>query len=383
MIKGRGVLALLFFIFLLLPPAPRPAEGQVVSGAILLSRALVWGSKVIRVSLPFSVTRLKSIYNSWKAQGKPAFSRLKIPFGTAVAYIGASWLLNEFQNLDSADTSSLVNDVAGVGVQGLCLAGGSCSPYTNSQNYILKIVSFTLEYNNYGSLVLSSNTVQSGAGNTGYWCSGTYSPSGPTVFRAYWDGGFREFSCGGDGCFVSSALGALPVCGSSSGSLDDSLAQLLPLLISSPVEAYPTADDPGYADAFPIPTESGDSVTIEDTSTGTTTSETTNDQGTTDQDTGQMDIPGDNVYDPTIENIPDKLPIPDLINNFISTSPLMRWVQGANISATAGSCSVSGSFLNKSFTLDFCPLAPYLNQIGAFVLAFAHLYALYIVFRVN
>ncbi len=94
----------------------------------------------------------------------------------------------------------------------------------------------------------------------------------------------------------------------------------------------------------------------------------------------------DNVYDPTID-IPQKLDIPSLIQSFINNSPLLRWVQGANIQASPGACSVSGSWslFGQSFpiTLDFCPLQNTLNLLGSFILAFAHLYALYIIFRID
>ena len=95
--KRRGALAL-FLFFLLLFPVPR-SDGQVVSGAILLTRAVIWGSKVIRASIPFSVTRLKNVYNLWKSRGRPAFSKLKIPIGSAILYIGASRLLSEFERI--------------------------------------------------------------------------------------------------------------------------------------------------------------------------------------------------------------------------------------------------------------------------------------------
>ena len=94
----------------------------------------------------------------------------------------------------------------------------------------------------------------------------------------------------------------------------------------------------------------------------------------------------DNTYDTQID-VPDARSIPQLIEDFIANSPLMRWVTDVQLDVTPGACSVDGSFdihgVVKNFTLDFCPLEPYLNQIGAFILAFAHLYALYIVFKIN
>ena len=389
MIKGRGVLALLFFIFLLLPPAPRPAEGQVVSGAIALARVLVWGSKIIRISLPFTVTRLRSIYQAWKAAGKPVFSRLKIPLSTAVLYIGGSYLLSEFQRIASLESSSstYIVDTTGT-VTGVCLVSLS----GNLVNLTRTATGCGTSYNatqvsiSTGGISFNTSAIQRCQGDSWQEYRNVHLTLGVCQ-----NGSLSQYSAytGSATAQLYQSLSSLPSCSGSCAplpgnfNLDTERSKVLPNLLDVPMEAYPTANDPGYTDAFPIPTESGDSVTIEDTSTGTTTSETTGNQGSTNQNTGQMAIPGDNTYDPTLDNIPNKLPIPDLINNFISASPLMRWVQGAHISASAGSCSVSGSFLNKSFTLDFCPLAPYLNQIGAFVLAFAHLYALYIVFRVN
>ncbi len=392
--RGRGVLALLFLFFLLLPPAHQSANGQVVSGAVLLSRVLVWGSKVIRVSLPFSTARLKSIYQSWKSAGKPAFSKLKLPLSTAVLYIGGSYLLSEFQRIASLEEQSQVQGISVV----------------NAPAPVAEICSVDLSVTfdssfcpcNYPSGCTDPNLIDSmiydWASSTASYTRGSDSAPPCGYYRSWatgtikfvlQDGSFRTWylSVGVTDSFAQS-LASLPPCGSGAGSfdLDTELSRILPNLQAVPVEAYPVADDPGYTDAFPIPAEVGDSISIEDTQTGQSTSETVSQdqQGNTQSQTdeGQMSLPDDNQYDPTID-IPQKRDIPGLIDTFINSSPLMRWIQGANISATAGTCSVSGTFLNKSFVLDFCPLAPYLNQIGAFILAFAHIYALYIIFRIR
>ncbi len=94
----------------------------------------------------------------------------------------------------------------------------------------------------------------------------------------------------------------------------------------------------------------------------------------------------DNTYDPNID-IPEKKDISGLIQDLIANSPLLRWVQDVHMDISPGECSIEGTVefngVSKPFILDFCPLEPYLNQIGTFILAFAHLYALYIVFRIN
>jgi len=96
--RRKGALLLLFFFLLLLPPS-QPSNGQVVSGAILLSRTLVWGTRIIRVSLPFTLARLKRIYQAWKSAGRPSFNYLGLALQSALLYISASLLSEKFQEI--------------------------------------------------------------------------------------------------------------------------------------------------------------------------------------------------------------------------------------------------------------------------------------------
>ncbi len=385
--RGRGALALLLVLLLLIP------HTDTHSNPILLVRTLVWGSKIIRVSLPFSVQRLKNVYQLWKARGRPYFSKLKIPFTTAVAYIGVSWLLNEFERIYQLEQTSSSNVITGIGFNydTVCFDG--------TVNFDTWFCPCNAPNGCTASGLIASMVIY--ANNTASWTTGTdsappcgnYANSARGAIRFYYQGSLvltHYIDINVTDTFAQALL-SMP-CGSiPTFDLDQELSKLLPNLIDAPIEAYPTADDPAYTDAFEIPPENGDSVSITDTDTGQTTEETAsqNDQGQTQTDTqtGQVEFPEDNVYDPTIENIPTKKDIPSLIQTFINGSPLMRWIQGANIQASAGACSVSGSWSPNgqvhSFVLDFCPLQPYLNQIGSFILAFAHLYALYIVFRIK
>ena len=372
----RGVLASLLLLFLLLPPSP--SEGQVVSGAILLSRAVVYGSKIIRVSLPFSVSRLKSIYQSWKNAGRPSFSRLRLVLGSAILYIGASKLLSDFENIYQNEQSSYIP-----------------ANYSLCWNYGPNITSRSdgcpIEPTAYGYRVV----------NNSLEFLTSYSPPSPCVAYVFGNISLLDKSTGQVLSYnavsinptqdVLDFLTSIPVCsqGVLNGpypNIDAEFSRALSDLLSAPIEAYPSSSDPAYTDVFDIPLQPGDSATIIDTQTGQTTTETVEEtaDGSTNTSTtdGQLVLPDDNQYDPTID-IPDKKDISALIDTFVNSSPLMRWIQRANISATPGACSVSGTFLNKSFVLDFCPLAPYLNQIGAFILAFAHIYALYIIFRIR
>ncbi len=371
----RGIaLLLLFFLLLPVPSEPNP---------LLLTRTLIYGSKIIRVSVPFSLTRLKAVYQVWKNKGRPAFSKLKIPLSTAVIYIGASYLANEFEKLyqkeQQADNplvfpSDAVQVCLELFYEGASLTGSYCAISLNLSSLTATVssspcqpytqpISFSLRlFRNDGSF---------------------YQITGSAICAN------QSWICGSQGVHVSLSvrdyIASIPSCSVGSIPVPDSLTDddflpLLPGLSNSNITAYPAGNDP-LDPALDIPTTSGDSVTIEDTNTGETSTETTTDQGT-DTKTDQMDIPADNSYNPDID-VPEKQSIPDLISNFIQNSPLMRWIQGASISASSGSCSVSGTFLNRSIVIDFCPLAPYLNTIGSFILAFAHIYALYIIFRIR
>jgi len=393
--KGRGVLALLLFFLLLVP------HQRIESNPVLITKTLVWGSKLIRVSVPFTLNRLKSVYQSWKAQGRPVFSKLKIPLTTATVYIGASWLLNEFERIYQQETPDVliegnppspVVEVCSLNIPNFYTSCPSpSSPCDPNCTGIGCPITCYYAYTSYKLVWTASGFVVSGLNSQQFDCrshSGFYNGSFSVRVKTQ-DGSIYSYILSG---LFSSDFPFPPLCGSTLAfDLDSELSRILPNLLSSPVEAYPSADDPAYTDVFPIPAEAGDEVSITDTSTGQTQTETvTQDPDTgqtrTDQKTEQVALPEDNIYDPAVD-VPQKQDIPSLIQTFIDSSPLMRWVQGANIQASPGACSVSGSWSfngqSHPFTLDFCPLEPYLNTIGSFILAFAHLYALYIIFRIS
>lgn len=83
-------------------------------------------------------------------------------------------------------------------------------------------------------------------------------------------------------------------------------------------------------------------------------------------------------------DIPEKKSISNLISNAISNIPALNILKQVKIQGS-GSCSfnipVSLGNASSSGTLDFCQFADVFSIIGGFILAFAHLYAIMIVFK--
>ncbi len=400
---GRGVLSLLLF-FLLLHSSFQHSYGNVV----LLSRLVVMGAKAYRVSIPLTVSRLKDLYLRWRTPllngGIPkTFSRLKIPLAGTVIYIGAANLMQQFYDLYSLEGAGNSNPLVSPLVDGIGEGGDVC----------IEGYSVMTEYNRASQNITFVDRIR-WTGNG--WTLDFYTVFRPKDYQYYIvDVTLRYIQNGQlvpNGTFKGtvvmegedriSALSSLQSCAeygtpkpgegidTGSGASNDALGpdivdsylrdRVLPSLADAPIEVYPSSLDPFYDDALELPPAEGDSVVAVDQTNGEATTDQPTDQPT-DQDTTQnIVLPDVNTYDPEIPDIPERKDIYELISDFVSDSPLMRWVEGARIDISAGSCTVAGTFMGQTVTLDFCWMGPYLNILGSIVLAFAHLYALYIVF---
>ena len=81
----------------------------------------------------------------------------------------------------------------------------------------------------------------------------------------------------------------------------------------------------------------------------------------------------------TYDGTPEEQSVKDLVTGFLGGNPLVAVITGSGVTAS-GTCSVSTSLWGQTVALDFCPLESYLSAIGVFIVAFAGLLAVFIVF---
>ena len=90
-------------------------------------------------------------------------------------------------------------------------------------------------------------------------------------------------------------------------------------------------------------------------------------------------------FDTTIDNIPDKTSISDIISGFLSNSPVANVFQNARIEAVSGVCSVNVPFsiggFSRDGSIDFCQFSDILSTVGSFILIGSYILSFYIVFR--
>ncbi|RUM32535.1 MAG: hypothetical protein DSY42_00695 [Aquifex sp.] len=164
------------------------------------------------------------------------------------------------------------------------------------------------------------------------------------------------------------------------------------VVIDLPVDASPSDATTGSSDATTGDTATDfPSDTVSDVPSDTSLpnvdvpSETspvdTSTYGTS--DTITANIPS---YDSSFE-LPEKKDIGSLLDRIISNSPLIKILTTARIETLGGTCRVTGSvpFFNTSINvdIDFCRITDILSNLGTAILALAHLYALYLIFRIN
>jgi hypothetical protein len=89
--------------------------------------------------------------------------------------------------------------------------------------------------------------------------------------------------------------------------------------------------------------------------------------------------PGDDTLPIGTGEGPTETSVKDLVTGFLGGNPLVAVITGSGVTAS-GSCSVSTSLWGRTISLDFCPLESYLSAIGVFIVAFAGLLAVFIVF---
>ena len=153
------------------------------------------------------------------------------------------------------------------------------------------------------------------------------------------------------------------------------------------IEAYPLPPHP--SDTYTIKNLNGDGTTTVDDGTGLSIEEDTDTTTDTTTDTDNEDY---TFIPPSIDiseldtniDVPEKKSISDLIQNAISSIPALNILKSVRIEGS-GSCSFNIPFslggASGSGTIDFCQFASVFSIIGGFILSFAHLYAIFIVFK--
>lgn len=84
-------------------------------------------------------------------------------------------------------------------------------------------------------------------------------------------------------------------------------------------------------------------------------------------------------------DIPQKKSLTDLVNTSFSSIPALNILKSLKIEGNSSVCSVNIPFSLGGFSgsgdIDFCQFNDVFNILGSFILAFAHLFAVYIVFK--
>lgn len=91
---------------------------------------------------------------------------------------------------------------------------------------------------------------------------------------------------------------------------------------------------------------------------------------------------GDGKYDATVTS-PEKKDIKSMITSFIQSSPLLAFGRSVTFQAESGDTAISFQFAGHTVTADWrnSITENLFNTLGAIMLMFAHVYAVYIIFR--
>lgn len=93
-------------------------------------------------------------------------------------------------------------------------------------------------------------------------------------------------------------------------------------------------------------------------------------------------LPGENVYDSTVEGMPEKKDITSLLQSAVAASPLASVISGFGISITSASPVVSlGNVYGRELTFDFSRYENPMNIAGTMFLIIAHGFAILVVVK--